>query len=235
MIRVPQRRVFSLRWRVNVLTTSGSSSSQFNHNYILINQSPTSVDVIYGRRRIDIAWSCLQGLQKKSMQNICSTCLQPLSNLVTFTFCQPLNCLYINFYLENLALIWFYRTNFDCRPLQCLQVGTPFQTSRHCGESEILWDPGRPGLPDTGFRLLTADNIHVNFCLRTSYKAALLEVHFLLSTSMAFLQIVSALAVLWVSLRFLRRRLYPTVLENVPGPPGESWIAGKFWNLWNYS
>ncbi|PPQ88993.1 LOW QUALITY PROTEIN: hypothetical protein CVT25_005092 [Psilocybe cyanescens] len=38
-------------------------------------------------------------------------------------------------------------------------------------------------------------------------------------------QIASALAVLWVTWRFLRRRLHPTVLENVPGPPGESWIA----------
>ncbi|KAH9485688.1 Cytochrome P450 monooxygenase 91 [Psilocybe cubensis] len=44
---------------------------------------------------------------------------------------------------------------------------------------------------------------------------------------MAILQIISALTVLWISLGFLRRRLYPTVLENVPGPPGESWIAGS--------
>ncbi|PPQ88977.1 hypothetical protein CVT25_005076 [Psilocybe cyanescens] len=52
---------------------------------------------------------------------------------------------------------------------------------------------------------------------------------------LSLLQLSLLLVVFWASLRFVRRRLYPTVLENIPGPPGESWVTGSLVQLQNPS
>ncbi|KAH9485689.1 Cytochrome P450 monooxygenase 91 [Psilocybe cubensis] len=51
--------------------------------------------------------------------------------------------------------------------------------------------------------------------------------------------IITSLAILWLSFRLIRRRLFPTALERIRGPPGESWITGSLSQLqhhkaWNF-
>ncbi|KDR76226.1 hypothetical protein GALMADRAFT_67812 [Galerina marginata CBS 339.88] len=49
----------------------------------------------------------------------------------------------------------------------------------------------------------------------------------------AFVQLFFYLVVPWACWRLIRRRLFPSVLDNIPGPPGESWIAGSWNELFN--
>ncbi|KDR76156.1 hypothetical protein GALMADRAFT_463306 [Galerina marginata CBS 339.88] len=56
---------------------------------------------------------------------------------------------------------------------------------------------------------------------------------------LAFFQSFFLLVVPWVCWRLIRRRLFPTVLDNVPGPKARSWVAGSLnelvnANAWEY-